>query len=56
MPACTDDTEMHLALRNAHRVNDVAVCETYTWPEGISKEEIVQKLLGLYHELTALLV
>ena len=30
-----------------------AVCGAYTWPEDISEEEIVQKLFGLYHELTA---
>ena len=48
-----DDTAMPLDLRNAHRANDAAVCGAYGWPEDISEEEIVQRLFGLYHELTA---
>ena len=47
-----DDTAMPLDLRNAHRENDAAVCVTYGWPENISEGEIVQRLFGLYHELT----
>lgn len=48
-----DDSAMPIDLRDAHRENDAAVCGAYGWPEGISEEEIVQRLFGLYHELTA---
>ena len=40
-------------LLKAHKANDVAVCEAYGWPKDISQEEIVRRLFGLYHELTA---
>ena len=40
-------------LLKAHKANDVAVCEAYGWPKHISEEEIVRKLFGLYHGLTA---
>ena len=49
-----DDTAMPLDLRNAHRANDVAVCEAYGWLDDISEEEIVAALFRLYHELTTL--
>lgn len=48
-----DDIAMPSDLRQAHRANDAAVCGAYGWPEDISEEAIVQKLFGLYHELTA---
>ena len=48
-----DNTAMPLDLRQAHRANDMAVCEAYGWPDGIREEEIVAGLFRLYHELTA---
>ncbi len=39
-------------LLKAHKTNDAAVCEVYSWPKDISEEEIVRKLFGMYHELT----
>ncbi len=36
-----DDTAMPFDLREAHRANDVAVCDTYGFPNGIGDDEIV---------------
>ena len=45
------DTAMPLAIRNANRENDAAVCEAYGWLENLGEEEIVVGLFRLYHEL-----
>ena len=46
-----DDTAMPLDLREAHRVNDAAVCEVYSFPKDISAYDIVGRLFELYHNI-----
>ncbi|MHB1795048.1 MAG: class I SAM-dependent DNA methyltransferase [Acidobacteriaceae bacterium] len=40
-------------LANAHRVLDEAVFAAYGWPSGLSKQEILARLLALNHERAA---
>ena len=37
-------------LANAHRLLDEAVFAAYGWPSGLSKQEILARLLALNHE------
>ena len=46
-----DDTAMPLDLREAHRANDVAVCEAYGFPKEIGDDDTVAQLFDLYHGL-----
>ena len=47
-----DDDFMPAELREAHRLNDAAVCEAYGWDENISETDIVANLFTLYEKLT----
>jgi len=40
-------------LDNAHRELDAAVATAYGWPEHISEEEALARLLALNHERAA---
>ena len=46
-----DDLLMPPELRKAHKLNDIAVCEAYSFDKSISEDEIVAKLMRLYQEL-----
>ena len=47
-----DDDFMPPELRNAHRLNDEAVCEAYGFEKNITENEIVSRLFRLYSQLT----
>ncbi|MBR1601819.1 MAG: hypothetical protein IJ667_00080 [Synergistaceae bacterium] len=38
-------------LRKAHKLNDIAVCEVYSFDKDISEDDIVAKLMRLYQAL-----
>ena len=47
-----DATLMPVELRRAHRANDEAVLAAYGWPKDLQESEIVERLFGLYKEMT----
>ncbi|MBO7125016.1 MAG: methylase [Bacteroidales bacterium] len=47
-----DATLMPVELRRAHRANDEAVLAAYGWPKDLQESEIVERLFGLYEEMT----
>ncbi|MBQ7544441.1 MAG: class I SAM-dependent DNA methyltransferase [Synergistaceae bacterium] len=44
------DNAMPLALREAHRANDAAVCAAYGWAKDRSEEDIAAELFRMYRE------
>ncbi|MBO4602905.1 MAG: N-6 DNA methylase [Salinivirgaceae bacterium] len=46
------ETTMPVELRRAHRANDEAVLAAYGWPKDLQESEIVERLFGLYEEMT----
>ena len=47
-----DDVTMPFELRKAHKLNDIAVCESYKFDKDISEADIISKLIRIYQELS----
>lgn len=46
-----NEATMPSDLREAHRLNDMAVCQAYGLPANASEDDIVQHLLGMYKDM-----
>lgn len=47
-----DEATMPPDLREAHRLNDMAVCQAYCLPADATEQQIVEALMERYRELT----
>ena len=47
-----DETVMPVELRRAHRANDAAVLEAYSFPKDATESDIVARLFKMYQDLT----
>jgi len=48
-----DENLMPKDLRDAHKKNDLAVCEAYGFDKNFSDEEILSALMKIYQDLTS---